>query len=314
MSKMDKLIYLNGKMVTEEKANVSIFDIGFMYGATFMEAVRTFNHEYFKLSEHLERLEKSLIYAGIGSIFNKIELESIMNIVLETNTKFIDKEDDSWVCINVTPGIGFPHPLMKQKSSRPTIVAYSSELPYEEYYKYYSEGKSAITPNIRNIPPQCMDPRCKTRSRFHYFIAKREALTIDPGSFAILLDINGNITESSGSNFFIVSKNALYTADRQNILNGISRQTVIELACEIGVPVYERDISLYDVYSADEAFFTTTSYCMLPVSRLNGISIGNEIPGCLTKRLLCLWSEKVGVDIVGQAEKFGKMKEKKANE
>jgi len=305
---MERLVYLNGKMVPEKEVKISVFDVGFMYGATFMEAVRTFNHKYFKLNEHLERLDKTFRYAGLSSLVKKEEMENIFNMVLETNIHLTDKDDDCWVCANVTPGVGSPHPLMKQKDLTPTIVVYSVELPYNEYVKYYTEGKSAITPIIRNIPPQCMDPRCKTRSRLHYFIAKREALKRDPESFALLLDINGNLTESSGANFFIVSNCILYTSNPHNILNGISRQTVIELAKELDIPVYERDISLYDAYNANEAFFTTTSYCILPISKINDMSIGKHIPGDLTKKLLDLWSKKVEVDIVGQAQRFSKVK------
>jgi len=305
---MERLVYLNGEMVPEKEVKISVFDVGFMYGATFMEAVRTFNHKYFKLSKHLERLDKTFRYAGLSSLVEKEEMESIFNMVLERNIHLTDKDDDRWVCANVTPGIGFPQPLVKQKDLTPTIIVYSTELPYDEYVKYYTEGKPAVTPIIRNIPPQCMDPRCKTRSRLHYFIAKREALKKDPESFAVLLDINGNLTESSGANFFIVSNGALYTSDPHNILNGISRQTVIELAKELNIKTYERDISLYDAYNADEAFFTTTSYCILPVSKINDVSIGKNIPGDLTKKLLDLWSKKVEVDIVGQAQKFAKIK------
>jgi branched-chain amino acid aminotransferase len=271
-----------------------------------MEAVRTFNQKYFKLYEHLERLDKTFRYVGLGSLVSKKKMEDIFNMVLEKNIHLTDKGDDCWVCANVTPGVGFPHPLTKQKDLTPTIIVYSAKLPYSEYVKCYTEGKSAIIPVIRNIPPQCMDPRCKTRSRLHYFIAKREALERDPESFALLLDINGNLTESSGSNFFIASNGILYTSTSHNILNGISRQTVIELASELNIPIHERDVSLYDACNADEAFFTTTSYCILPISKINGLSIGKNIPGDLTQKLLDLWSKKVGVDIVGQAQKFAR--------
>jgi branched-chain amino acid aminotransferase len=303
---MERLVYFNGKMVPEKEVKISVFDIGFMYGATFMEAVRTFNHEYFKLYEHLERLDKTFRYVGLGSLVSKKKMEDIFNMVLEKNIHLTDKDDDCWVCANVTPGVGFPHPLMKQKDLTPTIVVYSVRLPHNEYVKYYTEGRPAVIPIIRNIPPQCMDPRCKTRSRLHYFIAKREALERDPESFALLLDINGNLTESSGSNFFIASNGILYTSTPHNILNGISRQIVIELASELNIPVHERDLSLYDAYNADEAFFTTTSYCILPISKINNIKVGKQIPGDLTKKLLDLWSKKVGVDIVGQAQKFAR--------
>lgn len=301
---MNRLTYLNGQMIPEDEARVSVFDIGFLYGATFMEAVRTFRHTYFRLEEHLERLENSMRYAGLPPLVSRDHMRDIFQQVLEANIHLTDKDDDCWVCANVTPGVGFPQPLVERHDSEPTVIVYSSALPHREYVRYYAEGKPAITATTRNIPPQCMDPRGKSRSRLHYFMAKREALAIDPQAFAILLDLDGNLTETSGANFFIVSKGALYTSDGQSVLNGISRQTVIELAHDMGVATHERNISLYDAYNAEEAFFTTTSYCILPVSTLNGRPLGGQIPGSLTNRLLSALSEKVGVDIVGQARRF----------
>jgi len=307
---METLVYLNGKIIPEEESKVSIFDIGFLYGATFMEAVRTFKHRYFKLDEHIERLDKSLNYAGLGSLMNDIDIKAILADLLDRYTANLDREDDCWTCINITPGQGFPQPLMEQSTvkHKPTVAVYITPLPYSEYCKYYFEGKHAFIPNIRNIPHQSLDPKCKSRSRLHYFIAKREALIYDPDAFALLLDLQSNITESSGANFFIVAKSKIYTSQGESVLNGISRDMVFELAKELKIEAYEKNINLYDVYNSDEAFFTTTSYCILPVSKVNNVKIGSEIPGQVTKRLLDLWSKQVGVDIVQQAVKFSNYK------
>ncbi len=162
----------------------------------------------------------------------------------------------------------------------------------------------AVTTNARNVPPQVLDSRVKNRSRLHFFLAKREALAKDPDAFALLFDVEGYISEATGANFFIVSDNTLYTPTARNILIGISRQTVIELAGKLNLPVKEVDLNLYDVYNANEAFFTTSSYCILPISQVNGVKIRGKMPGIWTSRLLNAWSEIVGVDIVKQAQKF----------
>ena len=310
MAKKERKVYLNGEMVPESEARVSVYDIGFMYGATFFESVRTFKHKLFRLEEHLSRLERSMRYVGLEPLIRKGEMAGVMKKVVEANIHLTDKEDDCWVCGEVTPGISFPHPLMGQKDKRPTVIAYSSPLPHKEYARYYTTGKHALTSTVRNLPSQCLDMRSKNRSRLHYFIAKLETQERDRDAFSLLLDLEGNITEGSGANFCIVANNTLYTPRARNILVGISRQTVLELAKKLGLAAVETDINLHDVYNAEEAFWTTTSYCILPISRVNHMKIGKKIPGVWTARLLKAWSKKVGLDIVKQAEIFAKKRGK----
>ena len=117
----------------------------------------------------------------------------------------------------------------------------------------------------------------------------------------LLLDSDGNIAEGTGSNFFIVSDGVIRTPRARNVLEGISRETVRELASQLGIEYVEEDLQQYHLYNADEAFLSTTSYCVLPVSKVNGQLLKNDTPGPVSKRLLSAWSELVGVDIVGQA-------------
>ncbi len=300
---MATLVYLNGELVPEQEAKVSIFDIGFMYSAVFMEAVRTFKHEVFRLEDHLERLEKSMRYVGLEPLVSREQMADVISQVIQANIADFAEDDDCWVCAQVTPGLGFPHPMMKGKHSKPTVMAYVSRLPYDEYAHCYAEGRAAVVSNVRNVPPACVDPRGKTRFRLHYFMAKLEAKVSDPDAFALLLDTDGNVTEGTGANFFIASNGVLYTATTGNILEGISRRTVIELADKLDIPVVERDLTLYDVYGADEGFWTTSSYCMLPLSKVNHVPM-KQVPGPLTQALLQAWSDAVGVDIVAQAVKY----------
>jgi branched-chain amino acid aminotransferase len=132
-------------------------------------------------------------------------------------------------------------------------------------------------------------------------LAEMEAQQQDPEAWALLLDLEGHITEYSSGNFFIVRQGRLITPFERRSLGGIARETVLEFAEELGIPAREADITPYDAYNADEAFITSTSKCVLPVDRLNGIRIGQQLPGPITKRLLDTWSARVEVDIVGQA-------------
>jgi len=308
----ERLVYINGEMIPESKAKISIFDIGFKYGATFYESLRTFKHKIFKIDEHLKRLENSLKYVELSSMVSMDKIKKIIEQVFDANIHLTEEDDDIFISVEITPGVGFPHPLMSSKELKPTIIVYTSEIPYKEYAKYYTIGKPAVIVNICNVPPQTYDSRAKNRSRLHFFIAKREAIKAESDSFALVPDINGNITESTGANFFIVKDDVLYTPTERNILIGISRQTVIEIAKKMGIKVVEKDINQYDCFTADEAFFTTTTYCVLPISRINKNNVGKQIPGYYTKKILDAWSEMVGMDIVKQAQKYAQ-KTKESN-
>ena len=304
MSKQERLVFVNGRLVPESEATISIFDVGRLYGATFYESIRTFRHRFFKLEEHLRRLEASLAYAGLAGMIGREQVVGAIQQVFDANIGLTHEDDDLWVCAEVTPGTGFPMPLANSAPQAPTLIVYSSELPHEAYARHYTEGKHVVTARFRNVPPQSYEQRCKNRSRLPHFMAKLEAQKIDPDAFALLLDTDGLISEGTGANIFFAAGGVLRTPTTRNVLSGISRQTVIELAAREGIEVQERDLTLYDAYTAEEAFWTTTSYCILPISAVDGRPIGQSYPGPLAARLLTAWSQMVGVDIVGQARRF----------
>lgn len=301
---MERSVYMNGHMVPESEARISIFDVGRLYGATFYESIRTFGHKLFRLEQHLERLQRSLDYAGILGQLEWKRVEEAVEQTLAANEGLIDPDDDMWICVEVTPGTTFPMPLQKQMDTTPTVFAYSAALPHKEYAHCYSEGKAVVTSLYRHIPPQCFEQRCKHRARLPHFLSKLDAKRIDAEAFALMLDLDGFITEGTGANIFFVMGGVLLTPTSRNILVGISRQYVIELATKIGIPIEERDITLYDAYNAEEAFWTTSSYCILPISRIDGRKIGQRYPGPAASALLKTWSREVGVDIVAQSQAF----------
>lgn len=299
-----RLVWINGDVVPEGEAKISVFDVGRLYGATFYESIRTFRHKLFKLDQHLARLIASLAYAGLSNLVGRQQIVEAIQDVLDANIHLTAEEDDIWICVEVTPGNSFPMPLKRGASQSQTVIAYSSELPHNDYVRNYTEGKHVVTSHFRNIPPQCFEQRCKNRSRLPHFMSKLYANQLDPDAFALLLDTDGFITEGSGANIFFVSDGVLYTPTTRNTLNGISRQTVMELAGDLGIGAVEKDLTLYDAYNAEEAFWTTTSYCILPISAIDGRRIGSSYPGPCAGKLLDAWSDMVGVDIVGQAREF----------
>jgi len=115
-----------------------------------------------------------------------------------------------------------------------------------------------------------------------------------------LLDLAGNVTETGGANFLIVEQGTIVSPSLTNTLPGISRQTVIELAAKLGIPFVVKDFQVHNVINADEAFTATTPYCLMPVTKINGLPIGDGRPGPIWKKLMAAWSELVGIDIEGQ--------------
>ena len=135
----------------------------------------------------------------------------------------------------------------------------------------------------------------------HFWLAKEEAQLVDPKAVALCLDLDGNVTETPGSNFLIARNGVVISPSSHNILPGISMATVRDIAHDTGVGFEERDIQVYDVMNADEAFLASTPYCLAPVSRINGVRIGNGAAcGPIFTRIIDRWSEMVGLDIVGQ--------------
>src|SRR5262249_11305227 len=136
--------------------------------------------------------------------------------------------------------------------------------------------------------------------RMHYYLADQEARLVDPDAAALLLDLDGNVTETSGANFLIVERGTIVSPTLRNTLPGISRATVIELAEKLRTPFVERDFQVFNAINADEAFLASTPYCLMPVTKINGVSINDGKPGPLFRRLLAAWSELVSVDIEKQ--------------
>jgi len=177
----------------------------------------------------------------------------------------------------------------------------------------FDKGINAVIPSQRAIPAYLLDPKVKNRSRLHYLMANIEVSGYEgDNNWALLLDPDGFVTEGTGDNFFIVKDNIIITPEPRNILRGISRAYIFELAQQLGLKCIEKNIETYDVYTADEAFMTGTPFCILPVTSLNSERINGGKMGRVTDKLLGTWSSNVGVDIVKQIK--GWSSEKKAED
>jgi branched-chain amino acid aminotransferase len=294
------LVYINGALLPRDEAKISVFDAAVMLGDTVTESTRTFGHRPFKLDQHIRRLYQSLKVTRIDPGMTADEMHALSLRVLAANQHLLGPDDDCWLVHNISRGLSIAGADPTVQRSPATIIIFTSPMILTDWAGYYIEGCHAVTPMSRATPTQALDARIKNRSRMAYTLAEIEVKLVDPRAQGILLDIDGNIAENKGGNFFIVADGVLKTPTTRNALAGVSRATVLELAAQLGIPARETDIQPYDVYTADEAFFTSTPYCIMPATHFNGLPVGDGKVGAVTKRLLGGWSELVGVDIVAQ--------------
>lgn len=302
MTMTEPVVFLTGKFLPASQAKLNIFDLGIVLGATFTEMTRTFRHEPFRLEEHIERLYRSAKYGGIELPHTPEEMLGITRRVVETNCGLIDAGIDLGIVHFITPGenLIYAGSAAGAGSLSPTVCVHTFPLPFSAWRHLFEDGAHVVTPAIRHVPPQCLDPKTKNRSRLHWFLADHQTHLVDPKAITLLLDLDGNITECAGSNFVIVKDEKIFSPDSRNILPGISLKTVKELAATMGLAYIEKDLQPYDVINADEAWLTTTPYCMAPCTKINGIPISTGRPGPLFQRVLRAWSVRVGLDIEHQ--------------
>ena len=298
----EPLVSLNGQLIPASQASLNIYDAGVVFGATVTEMTRTFRHLPFRLEDHVARLFRALNATRMDIGMSPAKLTATSRDLLAHNTALIPADDELGLIQFVTAGEYGSYVASRDISVRsgPTVCIHTFPLPFALWAKRMQSGAHVVTPTIRHVPPQCYDPSTKNRSRMHYFLADQEARQSDPKAIALLLDLEGNVTETSGANFLIVERGTIVSPTERNTLPGISRSMVFELAARLGIPAIERDFQPDAVLNADEAFLCGTSICLCPVTKVNGQTIGDGQSGTVYRRLMTAWSDMVGVDIAGQ--------------
>ena len=296
----ERVVYLNGEILPESQGSVSIHDRGFKFGDAAFDTARTFGHRMFRLKEHVERLYRSLRYLRIDPGLSPAELIEISEDVLQRNLHLIDEQEDYWVSQRVTRGEEVVGGDLSEHGN-PTVIVECVPLPLKARAALFRDGIKVVVPPVRRIPPDALSPRTKTHNYLNLVIGDLGAKAMNPDAWAILLDVNGNLSEGVGCNFFMVQDGKLLTPIARYVLPGISRQTAMELAEKQGIPVEEKDIDLFDAYNADEMFLTSTSLCICPVSSIDGVEIGGgKVPGPVTKALTDAFVRLVDYDFVRQ--------------
>ena len=291
--------YVNGKIVPQSEAVVSIFDRGFTSGEGVYEVTRSFGHKLFKLDEHLGRLFRSLKYTRIDCGMSMAEMKALSIDIFERTEKLLDHDDDCAVWQVASRGVDTRY--TKGRAMPATLTVYCVPISYHTFAREYVEGCIVVTPSVRRTPPECLEAKAKITNKMNHTMATFEAKQVNPRATPLMLDMNGNISETNVGNFFFISGGKLCTSTDRTVLGGITRTTLISMAGDMGMPVVEGEFTPYDVYCADEAFTASTSPTIVPVKSLNGVAIGEGVPGPITLKLMRQWREMVGADFVAQA-------------
>lgn len=300
MTTQERYAYFNGSVVPESQVLLPFRDRSFKFGDGVFDTARTFGGRIFKLKEHIDRLYLSLKYARIDPGLSPQEMIDITHQILEKNLPLLGENDDYWVTQRVSRGTDNPGGDVRQTVT-PNVIVECTPLPIQARAHYYKDGMNVVFPSVRRAAPDSMSPNVKTHNYLNMIVADLEVQSHSPGAWAILLDARGFLCEGLGSNLFLIRDEILYTPKGEYVLEGVSRQAVIDLAKDLGLTVVEKDLTPYDAYRADEAIITSTSFCLCPVATFDKMPVQNQsIPGPVTQKLTDAFSDLVDFDFVGQ--------------
>ena len=316
MSK-NRLVYFNGKFIPEKDAKVSIYDSALMFGDMVFEMTRSFNKKHFKLKEHIDRLYLGLKILKINIQMTKQELYNACLETVKKNEHLFNKNDEHRLMIDISRGLLGIYENVSGLKTGPNVIIADFPLKWtvSGMGKLFNKGINMVITSQRAIPASLMDPKIKNRSRLFYMMANIEAsLFKGDNNWALMLDPDGFIAEGTGDNFLIVKDGVVISPEGRNILRGISRSYVMDELCKkLKIKAIEKNIEPYDVYNADEAFITGTPFCMLPVTSLNDVKIGDGKVGKIFAKILNQWSKEAKVDIKNQIINWDKSNPAQSN-
>lgn len=272
-------IYLDGKLVPEEEAKISVFDHGLLYGDGVFEGIRSYNGRIFKLDEHLDRL-----YASAQAIMLEIPLSKEELTEAVVTTVRANQIRDGYIRLVVTRGAG-DLGLDPRKALKPSIFIIADKITlYPE--EYYINGLELVTVATKRNLPEAINPCIKSLNYLNNILAKIEA-NMAGVLEAVMLNADGFVAECTGENIFIVRNEVLITPPTYlGALEGITRDTVMQLAREMNCLVKEEPFTRYDLYTASECFLTGTAAEVIPVIKIDSRKIGDGKPGPTTRKLI----------------------------
>jgi len=282
----EPLVYVDGSYYPKSQAKISVFDHGLLYGDGIFEGIRAYNGSVFKLKEHIDRL-----YRSAHMIMLEIPLakEQMIQAVLETLRK--NSLKDSYIRLIVTRGVG-DLGLNPKKCAKPTIIIITDTITLHKV-EAKEKGVTAMLSWVKRDPVDATSHEIKSLNYLNSILAKIEA-NIAGVDEAICLDKNGFICEGVAENMFMVKNGKLFTPPScTGALQGITAEEVMRLARRLGYDVEEKNITPYELFNAEEAFFTGTAAEIIPVREINKRTVDSGNPGPITKKLIAEFSKAV---------------------
>jgi len=289
----DLIVNINGKLVHRDQAGVSPFDSVVQGGDAVWEGLRLYNGKIFKLTEHLDRLRSSALALAFSQIPTHDEMTEQIRRTLKAN----NMTDGVHVRLTLTRGVKYTSGMdPRLTNTGPTLIILAEHKPPV----YDKAGITLITSSIRRFPPDCLDPKIHHNNLIQSILAKIEANNAAADD-ALMLDMRGFVAETNATNVFIVDGGVVLTPRTVACPEGITRATVLELCRAHQIPHEVRDVSLTEVYRADEMFCTGTMGELAPVVKVDGRIIAAGKVGPMTRRLSELFGElprREGVTVV----------------
>jgi branched-chain amino acid aminotransferase len=279
------LIYVNGRIVPKSHAMISVYDSGFMLGDGVWEGIRLYNGRWAFIDEHIDRLFEAAKAIDLDIGMTRKQVISAVSDTQSAN----EMTTDCHARLMVTRGVKtrpFQNPRLSQKGPTIAIIMEHSRPNAPRSIRL------ATVPHLRGLP-MTQDPKLNSHSKLNCILACIAAQKAGADE-ALMLDVHGFVNTTNACNFFIVRKGALWTSTGDYCMNGITRQKVIDLARADGIPVQERNFTLVDTYSADEAFLTGTFGAQTPVGEIDGRMIGGGQMGPVTARIRDAYKTMVG--------------------
>ena len=275
---MSLQIFLNDRLVPQEQAMVSVFDHGLLYGDGVFEGIRVYNNRVFLLAEHVERLYESALAIRLVIPLTPTQMAAAVEQTVAANNI-----TNGYVRLVITRGAGSLG-LDIRRTSHPQVIVIADTIKlYSE--ELYQQGLKIITASTLRNHPGALSPRIKSLNYLNNILAKIEGTDVGCEE-ALMLNHKGDIAECTGDNIFIVKRGVLKTPSPDaGILEGITRNCVIQLAKQAGIPVQEVTLQRHDVYTADECFLTGTAAEVIAVVGIDGRQIGAGVPGPVTQDL-----------------------------
>ena len=276
----DILIYLNGKILPKNEAVVSVYDSGFMLGDGVWEGLRLYNNRWAFCDEHIDRLFEAALAIDLDIGLSKSDVIDAL-IKTQNSNGMVNNAHARLMITRGPKKRPFQHPALSQDG--PTfVIIMEHSVP-----KIPRPISLATVPHMRGLP-MTQDPKLNSHSKLNCILACIAAEKAGADE-ALMLDINGFVNTTNACNFFIVKKGEVWTSTGDYCMNGITRQKVIDICRSDGIPVYEKNFSLVDTYSSEEAFLTGTFGAQTPVGSIDGRSIGKGELGPITEHIRKLY-------------------------